>query len=128
MASRRSMRNICRLIQETNETVAVEQSFLADLKRSIELTDKANRREPSKTYKPSSMHCIRNMYYQRVGAKMDEGESSYTIIGICNSGTDIHARVQQSVMDMKNNGMDCEYVNVADFVRTHYLTDLEIVK
>ena len=128
MASRNALKNICRLIQESTENISVEQSFLADLKRSIELTDKANRRAPSKTYKPSSMHCIRNMYYQRVGAPQDAGESTYTLVGICNSGTDIHARIQQSVLDMANNGIDCEYVNVADYVRTHELTDLQIVK
>lgn len=105
-----------------------EQAFLSDLKRSIELTDKANRREPSKTYKPSSMHCIRNMYYQRVGAACDPGESNYTLIGICNSGSDIHQRIQQAVLDMAGNGMDCEYMNVADFVRYRNLEDLSIIK
>lgn len=126
--ARNSLKNICRLIQETTTQLPVEQSFLADLKRSIELTDKANRREPSKTYKPSSMHCIRNMYYQRIGAEQDPGESNYTLVGICNSGSDIHQRIQQSVIDMFNNGIDCEYVNVADFVRHRELKDLDIVK
>ena len=126
--ARNSLKNICRLIQEATEELPVEQSFLADLKRSIELTDKANRRPPSATYKPSSMHCIRNMYYQRTNAPLDEGESSYIMVGICNSGSDIHQRIQQSVLDMKGNGIDCEYINVADFVRQRELTDLEIVK
>jgi CRISPR/Cas system-associated exonuclease Cas4 (RecB family) len=126
--TRSTLKNICRLIQEANEELPVEQSFLSDLKRSIELTDKANRRLPSKTYKPSSMHCIRNMYYQRIGAPQDDGESSYTLVGICNSGTDIHQRIQQSVLDMKSNDMDCEYVNVAEYVRSRELDDLEIVK
>ena len=127
--ARNSLKNICRLIQETFEQVSPEQSFLADLKRSIELTDKANRREPSKTYKPSSMHCIRNMYYQRTGAAMDDGESSYTLVGIRNAGTDIHARIQKAVMGMQDNGIDCEYVNVGDYVRTHLLDgSIEIVK
>lgn len=126
--ARNSIKNVCRLLQESTATIPVEQSFLNDLKRSIELTDKAHRRLPSPTYKPSSMHCIRNMYFQRVGALQDEGESSYTIIGICNSGTDIHQRIQQAVLDMTANGMDCEYVNVADYVRSRELTDLDIVK
>ena len=126
--ARNSLKNVCRLIQEATTQLPIEQSFLADLKRSIEMTDKANRRMPSQTYKPSSMNCIRNMYYQRIGESLDEGESSYTIVGICNSGSDIHQRVQQSVLDMSKNDMDCEYVNVADFVRQRNLTDLEIVK
>lgn len=126
--ARNSLKSVCRLLQEQTTQQPVEQSFLADLKRSIELTDKANRRVPSQTYKPSSMHCIRNMYFQRMGAQQDDGESSYTLIGICNSGSDIHQRIQQAVLDMPKNGMDCEYVNVADFVRSRELTNLDIVK
>ena len=126
--ARGSLKNICRLIQEVTTEVPIEQSFLSDLKRSIELTDKANSRAPSKTYKPSSMHCIRNMYYQRVGAEQDEGETPYTLIGICNSGSDIHQRIQQAVLDMPNNGMECEYINVADFVKSREIADLTIVK
>ena len=126
--ARNSLKNVCRLIQEVAVQSPVEQSFLSDLKRSIELTDKANSRMPSRTYKPSSMHCIRNMYYQRTGAQQDDGETSYTLIGICNSGSDIHQRIQQSVLDMKTNDIDCEYMNVADFVRSRELKQLNIVK
>lgn len=127
--ARNSLKNICRLIQETVEPLPIEQSFLSDLKRSIELTDKANRRMPSRTYKPSSMHCIRNMYYQRIGAMQDDGENSYVLVGICNSGSDIHQRIQQSIIDMKKNNIDCEYINVADYVRQQNLLDtLDIIK
>lgn len=126
--ARSSLKNVCRLIQEATAQVPIEQSFLMDLKRSIEMTDKANRRPPSQAYKPSSMHCIRNMYYQMTGTPQDDLEASYVLVGICNSGTDIHQRIQQSVLDMAGNGMDCEYINVADFVRQRELTDLEIVK
>ena len=127
--ARNSLKQVARLIQTVQEeTATVEQSFLADLKRSIELQDKKNNRPPSKTYKPSSMQCIRNMYYQVIGAEQIDGESSSSLIGICNSGTDTHARIQQSVIDMKSNGMDCEYVNVADFVRMRKLAFLSVVK
>ena len=126
--ARNSLKNVCRLIQEANEQIPIEQSFLSDLKRSIELSDKENSRKPSETYKPSSMHCIRNMYYQRIGATQDDGETSYTLIGICNSGSDIHQRIQQATLDMAQHGMDCEYINVADFVRQRNLEHIEVVK
>lgn len=126
--ARSTLKNVCRLIQEANTQIPIEQSFLSDLKRSIELTDKANERKPSQTYKPSSMHCIRNMYYQRTGAQQDEGYTSYTLIGICNSGSDIHERVQQAVIDMATNGIDCEYINVADFVRQREIKGVKVVK
>ena len=126
--ARQAFKNICRLIDAEKEDVAPEQSFLSDLKRSIEMTNDKQARLPSQTYKPSSMTCIRNMYYQVTGHPQDPSASNYTLVGICNSGTDIHERIQKYVADMKNNGIDCEYINVADYVKQRELDYLEVVE
>lgn len=124
----RNLKNLIKAIEKANITMEPEQEFLQDLKRSIELTAQKQRRPGSKTYKPSSMNCIRQMAYIVLGKPMDDTGESYMSIGICNSGTDTHQRIQQAVLDMKANGMDCEYVNVADFVRSRELTYLEVTK
>lgn len=126
--ARTSLKNVMRLIDVANNSLQPEQSFLADLKRSIELTEIKNQRKPSQTYKPSSMQCIRNMYYQVTGQEPDNTHASYVSVGICNSGSDIHIRIQTAVAEMQKNGIDCEYINVADFVRTRNLDYLTIVK
>ncbi len=126
--SRKSLKNVMRLIDTAKETLPVEQSFINDLKRSIELEADKYQRLPSKTYKPSGMNCIRASYYQIMGIQPDEGTSNYTMVGICNSGTDIHVRVQTAIEQMKSNDMDCEYIDVGKFVKTRGLTDkLDIV-
>ena len=125
--SRNSLKNVIKLIQASKEELPVEQSFLSDLKRSIELEDEKQRRKPSQTYKPSGMNCMRQSYYQIVGIEPDSTDSSYTLIGICNCGTDIHERVQKSVDAMIANGMDCEYIDVASYVRNRQLEDIDIV-
>ena len=119
-----------RLISETKQTLPPEKEFLSDLKRSIELSDEKSRKKKkgSQSYKPSSMNCIRQMYYIVTGKEGDDELSNYCNIGICNSGTDIHQRIQQAVIDMANNGIDCEYVNVADYIESRNLDYLEIVK
>lgn len=124
--ARSALKNISKLIDRVNEKVTPEQSFLMDLKHSIEMTANEESRKPSQTYKPSSMKCIRNMYFQVTGAELDEGNQSYCSVGICNSGSDIHIRIQQYVENMKRFGFDCEYIDVADFVKQRELTDLEI--
>lgn len=126
--ARQSFKNICRLIDSVKEDATPEQSFLGDLKRSIELTNDKSIREPSRTYKPSSMTCIRNMYYQVTGQAQDPQASNYTLVGICNAGTDIHERVQKYVADMVNNDIDCEYIDVAEFVKQRGLDYLEVVE
>ena len=125
--ARNSLKNVCRLIDATKTTLPPEQDFLNDLKRSIELEADKYSGIPSKTYKPSGMNCIRASYYQLTGAEPDKESSNYTLVGICNSGTDIHVRIQTAVSQMKQNGMDCEYIDVAAFVNQRELTDLDIV-
>ena len=127
--ARSSLKNIVNLVDALKEDLPVEQSFLNDLTRSIELTDEKNSRPGSKAYKPSGMNCIRQSYYVLTGAQADEHSSNSTIVGICESGSDRHERIQQAVLDMKANDMDCEYINVADFVRQRGLDEyLDIVK
>lgn len=125
--ARNSLKNVCRLIEAAKAVLPPEQDFLNDLKRSIEMTADKDTRLPSKTYKPSGMNCIRASYYQLVGAECDLPNSNYTMVGICNSGTDIHVRIQTAVEQMKDNGMDCEYIDVAEFVRSRGLDYLNIV-
>lgn len=126
--ARNSLKNVCRLIESAKKTLPPEQDFLDDLKRSIEMTADKGARLPSKTYKPSGMNCIRASYYQVTGTEPDEGSSNYTLVGICNSGTDIHVRVQTAVAEMWSNKMDCEYIDVKKYVLSRELTDtLEVV-
>ena len=123
----RNLKNIARLIDVANDTKTIEEQFLSDLKRSIELTAKKEARQPSKSYKPSGMNCIRSMYYQVMGAECVD-EPNFTDRGICNAGSDIHERIQQAVIDMKSNGLDCEYINVAEYVWSRDISDVQIVK
>lgn len=125
MARSRALLNVLKLA--TTEELPVEQQFLGDLKASIEMEDKKNSRPPSQTYKPSSMNCIRNMYFQIIGAEGREDVMSTELVGICESGTDRHDRIQKAVMAMKTNNIDCEYIDVAEYVTSHNLTDLDIV-
>lgn len=122
---RNSLKNVFRLIAEQSQPP--EKAFLSDLKRSMELTEEKNKREPSKTYKPSSMNCIRNMYYQVTGHETDKGNANACLIGICESGTDRHERIQNAVSEMKNNDIDCEYIDVGEYVKSRELNDIEVV-
>jgi hypothetical protein len=121
-------KNIVSLINQQTSNLPVEQMFLNDLKKSIEMDDMKNSRKPSQAYKPSSMNCIRNMYYQVTGTEPDAEHSAYNLVCICNSGSDTHERIQGYVLGMRANGIDCEYINVADFVEQRNLDYLDIMK
>ena len=56
-----------------------------------------------------------------------KGKVSYQLEGICESGTDRHIRIQQTIENMKKVlNIDVEYIDVAEFVKQRNLTDLEI--
>ena len=125
--ARKSLNNVVKLIESVKNELPPNEDFLNDLKRSIELDASKSTRKPSQTYKPSSMNCIRNMYYQVVGKDADEGTINYTSVGITQSGSDIHEHIQKAVMRMKDNGIDCEYIDVAEFVQSRQLEYLTVV-
>ena len=127
MAKSQALLNVLNLVDAAKEELPVEQQFLNDLKASIEIQDSKNSRKPSPSYKPSSLHCIRNMYFQITGAPSGDNRATSELVGICESGTDRHDRIQKAVMAMKDSGIDCEYVNVAEYVKDKNLEDLKIV-
>lgn len=123
---RASLKSVSRLIEAANDVSSVEEQFLQDLCRSIEISADKGWGIPSKTYKPSSMQCKRNSYYQLMGVEPDRGNSTHTMIGIVNSGSDIHERVQSAVEQMCENGMDCYYIDVEGFVNDRELHDIKV--
>ena len=124
--SRSALKNICRLIDTANDEVSIADQFVNDLKVSIE---KANSEpcKPSQTIKPSSFNCVRNAYYQLIGAEPEQSKSTYNLVGICESGSNRHLDMQRNIIKMKDVlGVDIEYIDIEEFVKTRCLTDLEI--
>lgn len=110
---------------QTNNDYALK--FIDDLYTTIKKYELENEHTSSKTFKPSSMKCARNMQYQIMGVECSKIiNPSMVRIGEC--GTDSHLRIQHWIDKMKEEGIDCEYINVADYVRSRNLTDLEIIK
>lgn len=125
---RSSLKNVMRLIDVANNELPIEQQFLNDLTVSIEKWAESNSHKPSQTYKPSSMNCERQMAYQVLGVEPGSAKTTYQLEGICESGTDRHIRIQQSIEKIKDIlNIDCLYIDVADFVKQRELNDLEIV-
>lgn len=128
MAVRNPLFNISRLIDETNgKEVPVETSFSEDLKLCIEKLNTPTSK-PSIYYKPSSLSCIRNMYYQRIGADVDGNSISPDLVGIGESGTDRHLRIQYYIASMRNLGIDCDYISVPEYIAENGLDDLEVLE
>ena len=126
--ARKSLSKVLDIIENASSEAPIEKRFINDLTYSIEQTANKGTHKPSKAFKPSSIGgCERNLYYQLCGAEQNKtNNSSYSNVGILESGTDRHIRLQEAICEMKNNGIDCEYVDVADFIKQHGLDYLEV--
>ena len=121
------LKNIHRLIGEAVKETPPEESFAADLTSAIEKLHANQQRTPSQSYKPSSMSCVRNMYFQVVGAPQDADRETAELIGILQTGTSRHDTLQGIIASMRTLGMDCDYLDVADYIKEKQLNHLEIV-
>lgn len=127
--SRLSINNIVNTIERAKSVRSIEQMFFEDLCLSIELDSKKNTHVPSKTFKPSGMNCKRMSFYTVIGISPEAENRSYSSIGITESGTDRHDRIQKAIEGMRANGFDCDYYDVETYINQHGLQDdLEVVQ
>jgi CRISPR/Cas system-associated exonuclease Cas4 (RecB family) len=69
------------------------------------------------------------MYYQITGTEIDsDSDISADMIGIGESGTDRHERIQDAICHMKDNGIDCEYIDVETYITKFNIPDLVVVE
>lgn len=107
----------------------VETLFLNALEKTITKENtKPNR--TTQTYKPSSLNCLRNMYYQRIGLALGEvlEEADHALVGIGESGTHRHDDTQAYIEKMKENGFPFEYLDVDQYINENNLTNLVVTE
>lgn len=99
--------------------LSVEGKFLKWLQMTVEEIEKKDSRKKSVYYKPSSLNCPRQMFYYRKGTAVIDTPADCSMVGVCESGTDRHLRLQNAIKRIKEFGYDCEYVDVEEFVKEH---------
>lgn len=125
--ARESLRQLLGLVKAEDKG-DLASAFLTDLTYSIEYVEVNPSDRPSQTYKPSFMNCLRGMYYMRTGAQPNlAGKKDACSEGIAESGTDRHIRIQQAICNMKNRGIDCEYIDVETFIKQRDIKGLRVV-
>lgn len=113
------------LIDNKVASLPPEEAFLIDLKTTVA---RCNPDRPSSPYyKPSSLGCMRIMYFDAIQAPHDPSVPDYNGVRICETGSASHESIQGYVSRMREAGIDCDYVDVGDYVRDHHL-DYLIIK
>lgn len=111
-----SRRKLLNLIDNASNKLPDNKKFLNDVMTCIERSNQLAGYKPSKWYKPSSLHCMRSMYFVRTEAPVDTIATDYQSIGMADTGTRRHEAIQEALLKMKELGYDWEYVDVAKYV------------
>lgn len=122
----RGLFSVSNLVKEQEASKNIASLFLKRIEEAIVKLEPDYK--PSIYYKPSSMICMRQMYFTRKGVPPENEAKSPSLIGICESGSDRHDRIQRVLSQMKDLGMEFEYIDVETFVKEHNLVDIEILE
>lgn len=121
----RGLFSVSNLVKEKEASKNIASLFLKRTEEAIVKLEPEYK--PSTYYKPSSLVCLRQMYFTRKGIKPEDEIKSANGIGILESGTDRHERIQRVLSQMKSLGMEFEYIDVETYVKEKKLVDIEII-
>lgn len=110
-------RRLLNLINNNQPQLPANKKFLADVMSCIERIEQRDRRAGGNYYKPSSLHCMRNMYFTRTKAPQDPEVTEYNSTGMADTGTARHEAIQKVLLQMKDMGYDWEYVDVEKYIK-----------
>lgn len=110
-------RKLGKLVTASAKKQPLNKAFLTDVMSAIEALDRKGRRMPSRTYKPSSMVCMRQMYYMVTGEKPDESRTDYASVGMADTGTRRHVAIQEAISAMAELGYEWKYLDVEEYIR-----------
>jgi CRISPR/Cas system-associated exonuclease Cas4 (RecB family) len=113
------LKNLAKMINNATKEKTFEERFLYELSEATSKNQKP--RSPSRTFKPSSLGgCMRRMFFEVTGAEIDLSKPTDAgLVGINESGTDRHERIQKHIASMKEYGFNVDFVDVGDFVEEH---------
>lgn len=124
-------KSIVSMIQSSVVDRSINERFASDVRSAIVKYDTIHSREGSNNYKPSSMNCMRNMYFTRIKCPKDETVVDYQLVGMADTGTRRHEAIQDILCDMESMGYDWKYIDVESYVlekqKNNKCQDLKII-
>lgn len=113
------LKDLAKLINRATKEKTLEEEFLYMLNETISRSQTP--RQPSRTFKPSSLGgCMRRIFFEVTGADVDVSKPTDSgLVGINESGTDRHERIQGHIANMRASGWDVDWVDVEDFINEH---------
>lgn len=112
-------KNLAKLVNQATQTQDPAAEFIGMFNKTVIKMAEEDKKQPSRTFKPSSLGgCYRKVYFEVTGAPIDPDPIIDPVMeGMAESGTDRHARIQETIMKMKKYGFDCEWIDVEQYLK-----------
>lgn len=114
------LKTVNKVTKEGKTELPHDVLFLDDFNKALIEIEKEREQPdpPDGFFRPSSMYGCERMLWlgQMHGDSKDKDKYDPNLIGICESGTDRHARIQHVVQNMKRLGFDCIALDVEEEV------------
>lgn len=117
-------KTLLNLIKTKMEILPAEESFLVDLKATLTAANPPKSR--STHVKPSSLNCMRIMYFDKIQASIDAGVAEWNGVRICETGSNSHENIQRYVSLMSKFGKQCEFIDVEQYIKENNLDYLRV--
>lgn len=114
-----SLKDIAKMIHKASKQKDPAEEFSYMLGEAIKQLSNDNSEYQAGVYRPSSLGgCLRSQYYQAEGARQDDvTEVDPQMVGMAESGTDRHERLQNVIQKMEGLGMAVEWIDPNDWAK-----------
>lgn len=122
-----NLNDLAKAVNESMKEKDPAEELLHDLNKVIRMENKP--RQPRSNYKPSMLGgCLRRLYFCKIGQEVEFSLPTPEIVGISESGTDRHERIQKYLSMLNEKGFKWEWVNVGDYVKKHKPEGTKVIK
>lgn len=124
------LKDIAKYVAQANKSKTPAEEMLFQIERAMTM-DSSTDEYKGGVYRGSSIGgCLRNQYYQVENVPRDpkSEQASPSMVGILESGTDTHERIQNHIIGMKDKGFELQWVDVEDWLKRRPQRGTRIVK
>lgn len=125
-----SLKDIAKMIHKASQEKDPAEEFMYMFNEATKKLSDENSEYQAGVYRPSSLGgCFRKQYYQAENAEQDSHvDKTIELIGMAESGTDRHERLQNTVQKMESLGMDVIWVDPNEWARNRAPKGTKVVR